>query len=74
MQIGMSGLYLRAQYSHIDNSVDFSIADYKGTIKLCHFNGTYLSISTYQSYQSIKLFNFVVPYLYTLVCGYYDCR
>lgn len=33
MQIGMSGLYMRAQYSHVDNSVDFSISDYKGTIK-----------------------------------------
>lgn len=39
MQIGMSGLYMRARYSHVDHSVDFSIADYKGRIKLGFMSG-----------------------------------
>lgn len=33
MQIGMSGFYMRAQYSDVDKSVDFSISDYKGSVK-----------------------------------------
>jgi len=33
MQIGMSGMYMRVQFSNADNSVDFSISDYKGTVK-----------------------------------------
>ena len=33
MQFGMHGFYGRARYSDVDNSVDFTISDYKGSIK-----------------------------------------
>merc|ERR1740124_1226271 len=35
MKIGLSemGLYMRVQFSNADNSVEFTIDDYKGTVK-----------------------------------------
>ena len=33
MQFGMHGFYGRARYSSVDNSVDFTLSDYKGSVK-----------------------------------------
>ena len=33
MQFGFNGYYMRIRYYHIDNSIDFNIMDYKGSVK-----------------------------------------